>query len=307
MLPLAVVSPQTFRSEDEDTKEFIKAHAAIRYRALPAIDTVPGSPSAQRRGRSSRFGASSPPAPQVHHGTIQVGIALYSVSDCFILLLASENSDRNSDPDPATLPFPQHAGGGDAAKDPGLAKQRRQQKRLEVANASAATTTLITHYSQSSLSSLQSDKVAKKPKPSFQPPCGEDDNDAALGAAAKTNGAHREEKSFNFIGEVLYNVCTAFVANSAKCCALTAAQGEDRRFYGRATLAGLSETISVGDVCWCGASRASRSSIKLVDFFADRLMSDNPERPYIGRIIAMWEDKTGTFALHHRQQAQLRE
>lgn len=28
MLPLAVISPQTFRSEDEDAKEFIKVHAA---------------------------------------------------------------------------------------------------------------------------------------------------------------------------------------------------------------------------------------------------------------------------------------
>lgn len=246
-------------------KSSLKCMLLMLYRALHAIDAVPGSTSAQRPGRSIRFRASSSPAPQVHHGTIQVGITLYSVSDYFILLLASENSDRNSDPDPATLPLPQHAGGGDVAKDPGLPKQRRQQKRLEVANASAATTSSITHYSQRSPSSSQSDKVAKKPKPSFQSPSDEDGNDAALGgAAAKTSALAAP----NFIGEVLYNVCTAFVANcarySARCFAFTAAQGEGRRFYGGATLAGLSETISVGDVCWCGASRASRSSIKLV-------------------------------------------
>ena len=234
------------------------------YRALHAIDAVLGSSSAQRRSRSSRFRASSPPAPQVHHGTLQVGISSYSVSDYFVLLLASENSDRNSDPDPATLLLPQHAGGGDAAKDPGLTKQRRQQKRLEVANASAATTSSITHYSQRSPSSSQSDKVAKKPKPSFQSPSDEDGNEAALGTTAKASGTKRAEKSFNFIGEVLYNVCTAFAAKSARCVAFTAAQGDDRRFYGRATLAGLSETISVGDVCWCDAARAPRSSIKLV-------------------------------------------
>lgn len=91
-------------------KSSLKCMLLMLYSALHAIDAVPGSTSAQRPSRSIRFRASSSPAPQVHHGTIQVGITLYSVSDYFILLLASENSDRNSDPDPATLPLPQHAG-----------------------------------------------------------------------------------------------------------------------------------------------------------------------------------------------------
>jgi hypothetical protein len=30
-------------------------------------------------------------------------------------------------------------------------------------------------------------------------------------------------------------------------------------------------------------------------FTVIRLMSDNPERPYIGRIVAMWQDKAGDF------------
>jgi hypothetical protein len=48
--------------------------------------------------------------------------------------IVSESSDKNSDPDAATS----HAwGAGEAAKDAVASKQRRQQKRLEVADAFA--------------------------------------------------------------------------------------------------------------------------------------------------------------------------
>ena len=34
-----------------------------------------------------------------------------------------------------------------------------------------------------------------------------------------------------------------------------------------------------------------------IDWLVHRLMSDNPLRPYIGRIIAMWQDKAGLHPL----------
>ncbi len=33
--------------------------------------------------------------------------------------------------------------------------------------------------------------------------------------------------------------------------------------------------------------------LHVLDCYGVRLMSENPERPYIGRIIAMWQDKAG--------------
>jgi hypothetical protein len=110
------------------------------------------------------------------------------------------------------------------------------------------------------------------------------------------NGESKDKKSFNFTGDVLYSVCAA-TAEDNTVFSLNVVQGDGRRFFKQATLNGLSETISIGDVCWCVCLPVV-SDLNIY-WFVHRLMSDNPLRPYIGRIIAMWQDKAG---LHHQSE-----
>jgi hypothetical protein len=151
-----------------------------------------------------------------------------------------------------------------------------------------------------SLPFLQSDKVAKKPKPcpknsqvtttASSLPGGADDKQAAAELPAKEES--KDDKKSCFTGEVLYIVSRYSHDKQMGKNRLTfVSQGENRRFYGEATLAGYLENISTGDVCWCNFHFFFCANFVLSLFF--RLMSDNPERPYIGRIIAMWQDVAG--------------
>ncbi len=62
---------------------------------------------------------------------------------------------------------------------------------------------------------MQSDKVAKKPKPSVSTPeplvdSKEDQNESDGVAPGQKSSVKREKKSFNFIGDVLYSVSVAY-------------------------------------------------------------------------------------------------
>ena len=213
----------------------------------------------------------------------------------------SENSDKNSDPDATLNVVHQHAGVGEAAKDHIVPKQRRQQKRLEVADALANATSMPLRHSHPLSSFLQSDKVAKKPKPCPKKsqvtttapslPGGADDEQVAADLPAKEES--KDDKKSCFTGEVLYIVSrNSHCKQMGKNRLTFVLQGENRRFYGEATLAGYSENISTGDVCWCDFHSSFFCANFVLSLFF-RLMSDNPERPYIGRIIAMWQDVAG--------------
>ena len=129
---------------------------------------------------------------------------------------ASENSDKNSDHD-ATANVSQQQG-GEVAKDHNLTKQRRQPpKRLEV--MSAATMNFLpmpfVFSSPAPPPSLcpQADKVAKKPKPAVAPPSPPphvpDEDKVEKEEQKGRKAADGAKKSFEFVGDVLYNVCAA--------------------------------------------------------------------------------------------------
>ena len=74
------------------------------------------------------------------------------------------------------------------------------------------------HHHQPFLPFPQSDKVAKKPKPSVSTPAvpivsDEDQNDPGTDARDKKASVKSDKKSFNFIGDVLYNVRTVLASN----------------------------------------------------------------------------------------------
>jgi hypothetical protein len=129
---------------------------------------------------------------------------------------SSESSDKNSDHDATAnvLQHPEVEGGGEAAVDHGLTKQRRQQKRLEVIAGAAAAATLsrvpfLFILTPSSLPPPQADKVAKKPKPAIptpSPPRVRDEDVGGGAAQSVKKAAGGEEKMFEFVGDVLYNV-----------------------------------------------------------------------------------------------------
>jgi hypothetical protein len=77
----------------------------------------------------------------------------------------------------------------------------------------------------------------------------EDDVVEATESSHDRNGETKEKKSFDFTGEVLY-IVRAVTAEDSAALFLNYLQGEGRRFFKQATLAGLLETISIGDVCW---------------------------------------------------------
>jgi hypothetical protein len=178
-----------------------------------AAHTLPGSAAAHR---SRRFRYDFASATKVDNRAVQVGPwqKLHRRNVC--LTCCSENSDKNSDPDAAPLVLLHAGGGGDAVADLGSSKPRRQQKRLEVAIAFALAALLITLHPQTpSFSFPQSDKVAKKPKRSVPTSVApltldEDDNEPDAVAPGKKISVQREKKSFNFIGDVLYNVRALF-------------------------------------------------------------------------------------------------
>ena len=154
-LPLTVINPQTFSSNSgEEIKRVVKVTCVLSPRIMRLTfiqaqhlsSSLPSAVSSEivlpppRKSIIDQYRCNFTEMSSISYGSPSPIPFFSAVSEntggenIVGENIVSESSDKNSDPDAATS----HAwGAGEAAKDTIVSKQRRQQKRLEVADAFA--------------------------------------------------------------------------------------------------------------------------------------------------------------------------